>query len=35
MLIYGFLGVLLLISFLFVFALPYCILEKKKTGRDF
>lgn len=35
MLIYGFLGVLLLISFLFVFALPYCILEKKKNWQGF
>ena len=33
--IYGFLGVLLLISFLFVFALPYCILEKKKNWQGF
>ena len=35
MLICGFLGVLLLISFLFVFALPYCILEKKKNWQGF
>ena len=35
MLIYGFLGVLLLLSFLFVFALPYCILEKKKNWQGF
>ena len=35
MLIYGFLGVLLLISFLFVFALPYCIFEKKKNWKGF
>ena len=35
MLIYGFLGVLLLITFLFVFALPYCILEKKKNWQGF
>ena len=34
-LIYGFLSILLVLSFLFVFALPYCILEKKKSRQGF
>lgn len=34
-LIYGFIGILLILSFLFVFALPYCILEKKKNWQGF
>ncbi len=33
--IYGTLGILLVLSFLFVFALPYCILEKKKNRQGF
>ena len=31
--LYLLLGLLLLVSFLFVFALPYCILEKKKSRK--
>ena len=34
-LIYGLIGILLVLSFLFVFALPYCILEKKKNWQGF
>ena len=35
LLIYGILVILLVLSFLFVFALPYCILEKKKNRQGF
>lgn len=34
-LLYGFLGGVLVVSFLFVFALPYCILKKEKSWQGF